>query len=83
MRFEYRGLRRRASECGIDRTLKLGYRVVVVLRSFRCSIIDVSATEVDVLWRIRDLLASPLFLDKASDIFFDFATLEGQTDLFT
>ena len=83
MRFKYRWLGRRAAECWINGTLKLGDRIIIVFRCFRCGIVNVSTTEVDVLWRIGDFLASSLFLDEAGNILLNLATLQGQPNFFT
>lgn len=76
VRLERRRLGRGAAECRVYRTLELRNGVPFFLsRCFGAGVIDVSATEVDKLGCVRDLLASTLVLDEINNILFDFAVL--------
>jgi hypothetical protein len=44
--------------------------------------VDITPTEIDILWRIWDFLTSTPFFDESNNVFFHLAVLEGKSDFF-
>jgi hypothetical protein len=80
VRFKSRWLRRRGAEGRIYTSWELSDRVLIIVGCLRLIVVYITTAEVDVLWRIWNLLSRPSLANESRDILLNFRVFQRKSD---